>query len=94
MSGLLNIFNVRKSAKRTVYRIHIMDGVLPPEEIRIQELVARISALLGRQSVRTRKSIAASLGKNNMEKTTYQLIGSMVYPDSSFIGREQELDKI
>ena len=29
-----------------------------------------------------------------MEKTTYQLIGSMVYPDSSFIGREQELDKI
>ena len=68
-------------------RIHIMDGVLPPEEIRIQELAARISALLGKQLVRAGKSIVASLEKDDIEKTTYRLIGSMVYPDSSFIGR-------
>ena len=34
-------------------RIHIMDGTLPPEMLRIQELVDRICLLLGREPERT-----------------------------------------
>ena len=33
-------------------RIHIMDGVLPPELLRVQELVDRVSRLLGQEPSR------------------------------------------
>lgn len=82
-------------------RIHIMDGVLPPEEIRVQELAGRVSALLGKKSVRTGECSASLLDispsapeRDTQEKKTYRLIGSMVYPDNSFVGRRRELEQM
>ena len=75
-------------------RIHIMDGALPPEEIRIRELVGRVSAVLGKKAAREGKSAAASLDHQVSEKRTYRLISSMVYPDNCFIGREREQREI
>lgn len=72
-------------------RIHIMDGALPPELLRIQELVDRVSRLLGQEPSR-KISVPASGG--NAQAASYRIVGSMVYPDRHFIGREAELEAI
>lgn len=72
-------------------RIHIMDGALPPELMRIQELVDRVSRLLGRESSREVSLPAAAAGGG---PARYRIIGSTVYPDSHFTGREAELSAI
>lgn len=69
-------------------RIHIMDGVLPPELLRIQELVDRISRLLGKESS---KGVSLPDPAAGHGMVTYRIVGSTVYPDSRFIGREAEL---
>lgn len=72
-------------------RIHIMDGALPPELLRIQELVDRVSRLLGRESARDVSLPVSSAGGST---ATYRIVGTVVYPDSRFIGREAELEAI
>lgn len=72
-------------------RIHIMDGGLPPELLRIQELVDRVSRLLGRESARD-ISLPGPAAKG--DTVTYRIVGSTVYPDSRFVGREAELAAI
>ena len=69
-------------------RIHIMDGALPPELLRIQELVDRISRLLGRESSRDVSLPAPAAGQEGL---TYRIVSSTAYPDSRFTGREAEL---
>lgn len=69
-------------------RIHIMDGVVPPEQLRIQELVDRITRLLNREPSR---NISLSAGGG---MSSYRIVGSIVYPDSHFVGREAELEEV
>lgn len=68
-----------------------MDGVLPPELLCIQELVDRVSRMLGRESSRD-ISLPAPAAEGGTAH--YRIIGSKVYPDSHFIGREKELSDI
>ncbi len=72
-------------------RIHIMDGSLPPEMMRIRELVDRICMLLDKKPERTLETFTY---KGNQENVTYRITSTMVYPDTRFIGREEELKKI
>jgi|GEM_PF-1316021 len=75
-------------------RIHMMDGALPPEELRLRELVDRVTALLGRQPVKmTAVAPSASAGAA-VPATDYALTGTLVYPDNHFTGRERELAAI
>lgn len=83
-------------------RIHIMDGACPPELVRIQELVARVSVILGKETERTAvlpapEGLPTSFGTAAARREycqTYRLTGSMVYPDSHFVGRGRELAEI
>ncbi len=79
-------------------RIHIMNGSLPPEVQRVQELVDRISAILGKSAGRTvtipEENAAPQEGAAAPEGKSYRLTGSMVYPDGHFVGRERELTGI
>lgn len=71
-------------------RIRIHDGSLPPELERIHELADRISVLLG-------KNICAEsvvVDDHTKEEKTYQLISEIVYPDTNFVGRKQEIAAI
>jgi len=70
-------------------RIHIMDGSLPPEIQRIQELIDRISGILGKKAEKT--AVVTTAGQ---EKKRYSIVGSTVYADKCFVGRKQELEKI
>lgn len=70
-------------------RIHIMDGSVPPEIMRIRELVDRICLLLDKKPERTLSIPTAAAGT-----TTYRLTGTMVYPDTRFVGRDAELAQI
>lgn len=71
-------------------RIRIMDGAVPPEVQRIQELVDRISMLLGQPNRHT----ASACVRTSDGMKTYRLISSMVYPDNCFVGRARELEQI
>lgn len=72
-------------------RIHIMDGILPPELLRIQELVDRVSRILGQEPSR---KISLPVSGDEGRSASYRIVGSMVYPDRHFVGREGELDAI
>lgn len=72
-------------------RIHIMDGALPPELLRIQELVDRVSRLLGRE---TSRDVSLPAPAAEGRTVTYRIVGAAVYPDSRFVGRETELAAI
>lgn len=71
-------------------RIHIMNGSLPPEVTRIQELMDRIFMALGRE-----RKISMQISEPGQtvtpETKTYQITGTMVYPDNHFTGRKKEL---
>lgn len=71
-------------------RIHIMNGSLPPEVTRLQELLDRIFMVLGRE-----RKICMQISEPGTAATpqvkTYQITGSMVYPDNHFSGRKTEL---
>ncbi len=71
-------------------RIRIMDGAVPPEVQRIQELVDRISMLLGQPHTQ----MATACVRTSPGVKTYRLLSSMVYPDNCFVGRERELADI
>ncbi len=79
-------------------RIHIMNGALPPEIQRVQELVDRVSVILGKSAGRTvtisEENSSPQGGTAAPEGKTYRLTGSMVYPDGHFVGRERELTGI
>lgn len=72
-------------------RIHIMDGVLPPELLRIQELVDRVSRLLGQEPS---KKISLPDSGNKERTASYRIVGTAAYPDRHFVGREAELEAI
>ena len=72
-------------------RIHIMDGILPPELLRVQELVDRVSKLLGQEPSR---KISMPVSNSSEKMASYRIVGSMVYPDRHFVGREEELKAI
>lgn len=82
-------------------RIHIMDGSLPPEVLRIRELVDRVSSILGKGIERTVTLTSDDIGtilsaesSSASSEQTYRLTNSMVYPDSHFVGRTKELTEI
>lgn len=81
-------------------RIHIMDGACPPEIARIQELVARVCVILGKETERTavlsaqEGPVSSGAAVSEDPGRTYRLTGSMVYPDSHFVGRGRELAEI
>lgn len=72
-------------------RIHIMDGVLPPELLRVQELVDRVSRLLGQEPSR---KISVSATGDEKKTASYRIVGTVVYPDRHFVGREEEMEAI
>lgn len=71
-------------------RMHMMDGGIPPEMLRIRELLDRISYLLGREAVRTHTEANPETGAPKQ----YRLVAAPVYPDNDFVGRERELAEI
>lgn len=81
-------------------RIHIMDGALPPELLRIQELVDRVTRLLGREPSREISLPVAPAAPGSGTAAEgggtfrYRIVGSRVYPDNHFTGREAELEAI
>lgn len=74
-------------------RIHIMNGSLPPEITRLQELLDRIFMILGRER-KISMQISEPGGTVSSQAKTYQLTSSMVYPDNHFTGRKAELNAL
>ena len=76
-------------------RIHIMDGHLPPEMLRIQELVDRICSLLGKEPERTVVvQDESGILHGAPASKQYRLTSAMVYPDTRFVGRTSEIAAI
>ncbi len=76
-------------------RFHMVDGSLPPEEIRIGELVDRIALLLKQNETKEVEYNGIQVSNEIGNKTVNcQLTSSMVYPDNQFVGRECELNQI
>lgn len=76
-----------------ISRFHIMDGGLPPEQLKIDELVGRVKTLLHMESFRSAEvELPASFGVP--ERRDYRLISAMQFPDSGFAGRKQEIAQI
>ncbi|MBQ6897055.1 MAG: TIR domain-containing protein [Oscillospiraceae bacterium] len=71
-------------------RIHIMDGGIPPEVLKIKELINRISNILGKDAVRE----AVIQEKRTGEQKNYSIVGSMEYPDNCFVGRKKEIEQM
>ena len=70
--------------------IHIWDASCPPEEERIHELVQKIRVLLNHKP-QVEMTFRPSFSK---KANTYQLVGEVVSPDNSFLGRNKELQII
>ena len=71
-------------------RIHIMDGGIPPELLKIQEIIDRCRQLLGKV-----KSFSTIVTNNITSKIEhYSLVSSLCYPDFRFVGRSKELEEI
>lgn len=84
-------------------RIHVVDGRIPPETLRIHELCDRIEYLLNNANNQVLKKISTGEEKTNSfktnsipisNKTEYILRGDSIYPDKKFIGRDDELRTI
>ena len=75
-----------KSIKYYLCRSHEMRGTVPPEEERVTELINRILLRLEKMPM---------YGElDNEDFFGCQLVGNIVYPDNSFIGRRKEIDFI
>jgi len=72
-------------------RIHIMDGGIPPEPLRIRELVDRIRYILDKGPGVT---LVVQKTDDPLPEKHYRLAGQMVYPDPHFIGRQDVLREI
>lgn len=81
-------FKLSEAVAYYIGRIHIMDGGIPPEMLKLRELVDRISMILGRKA---ELSYAAETSKGS---TSYRLCSSMICADSKFVGRTAELSEI
>lgn len=66
-------------------RIHIMDGGIPPEMLRLKDLIGRISVILEKESIKTSSVTEQITG----QRKQYGIIGSMIYADNSFVGRRK-----
>lgn len=71
-----------------IRRIHMMDGTNPPDELRTRELVDRICRKLGKNPEK------AILLDNENSQQAYRITGQMMYPDTHFVGRSEELKAI
>lgn len=68
-------------------RKHFMDGgKLPPEFLKVRELIARCIHILDDKPQEVRENT-----ENNFR---YSLTSSLAYPDTRFVGRKNELDEI
>ncbi len=73
-------------------RIHMMNGVLPPIELRISELVDRIKNKLRCETITySNQSLSDDL---KSRASRIPIVSTVVYPDSKFIGRQAELNDI
>lgn len=72
-------------------RIRMMDGSLPPEVQRIQELVGRIAHLL---DMEPQSRSAQLFTSGNPAPQTYRIVGSSTRADNHFVGRQQELQQL
>jgi len=79
-----------KDAYYYLGRIRMFDGSLPPEAMRVRELVDRISLLLGRESAVEGFVNEGALGTGKR----YRIVGSAVSRSSGFVGRKKELETI
>ena len=71
-------------------RSHIMDGSVPPEAVRLNELINRIIVKLGQEP-----TYEMTLDEPNLnKKREYKITGTIAYPDTSFLGRKKELNRI
>lgn len=78
-------------------RVHVIDGTIPPEAMRILELCDRISVLLDRSPSQDSSIYNNSLKiveESEILKTNYRLKGDFIYPDKKFMGRQDELELI
>ncbi len=81
-------FKLSEAVAYYIGRIHIMDGGIPPEMLKLRELVDRISTILGHKA---ELSYQTETAKGN---TAYRLSGSMICADAKFVGRTAELAEI
>ena len=72
-------------------RIHTMDGGTPPDDLRLEELLYRVMNLLD-----ARPAAEAEIRDENdpSKAHVYKLRTSLVYPDTSFVGRTEEIRTI
>ena len=75
-----------KSIKYYLCRSHEMRGTVPPEEERVNELINRILLRLEKMPMYGELDDEDFFG--------CQLVGNIVYPDSSFVGRRKEIEFI
>lgn len=71
-------------------RAHMMDGTVPPEVARINELTNRIILRLGKEPI---YQISMD-NPSNSKKKEYSITGTIAYPDAEFLGRKQEIAEI
>ena len=76
-----------------ISRFHIMDGGLPPEQLKIPELVSRVKSLLSRESFREAE-VELPAGFGVPERKSCRIVNAMQFPDSAFVGREREIAEI
>ena len=81
-------FKLSEAIAYYIGRIHIMDGGIPPEMLKLRELVDRVSIILDHK---TELSCSAETPKG---KTSYRLSSSMICADAKFVGRTAELSEI
>lgn len=74
-------------------RFHIMDGGIPPEALKLTELIGRVKAILSMEDFREAEVEMAVTG-GATEWKPYRLISAMQYPDTGFVGREREISGI
>ena len=74
-------------------RFHIMNGGVPPEELKLSELIARVKAILSMEDFRGAE-VEMAVSGGHSEWKPYRLISAMQYPDTGFVGREREISEI
>ena len=74
-------------------RFHIMDGGIPPEELKLTELIGRVKTILSMEDFREAE-VEMAVASGASERKSYRLLSAMQYPDTGFVGREREIREI
>lgn len=83
--------DISADARYYLGRIHWIDAMTPPIEKRIDELTEKMLHVLGKNSVKTSQF---SPYADSSKEETYRIVTSLVYPDTNFVGRNAELEKL